>query len=744
MAHGTGEQRCSYVLDPEEWRDTHQESCHLNPLEDEDILTDRDGTLVWECPHPTEDGEDKCLFHLPEADRPDDADAVAEFVAVVNDDESHDDAADRPPRFIGARFEHFDVECDTLGATEDIDLRHVHAETFDWAGATVTVGLDASGLRVDGRTELTGTTFESDVALLGAKFHGVAKFRDTTVESLNGRGMTCERDADFHGMTVTGDLQLPGATFEDAVNVLDLTVTGTASLNGATFEDGLNCQQATFESRASFRKATFESRSSFNDATFAGEADFREATFEFPIFIGTTFAGSVRFEDAQFVGEADFRTATFEDDVDCQQATFREGKFQDATFHEEADFSEATFEWARFADATFNGAVTFENAGFRYLDMADAVFHESVSFQTRLAEQVVAMSPFQGEADFAGITVRGELDVRILDREDSVVAGGLPTFTGRVDFIDAELDDADFEGVSFEKQCGLTDDDPSVTFADADLSGASLRDAQCSGVEFTDADLTNTTCTGADFSAANLEGAILSRANLYEVDFTNTRLYGTIFGDARISDGTTFLESGSRWTWLPRWTKGMQTVVYDPRTDPVVGEAGTDNGIDAYTQAASVYTQLETLATANAASDLASTCFRWRKDMQRKRYWNTESGGEDGGRQWIRYALSKLTNVGTRYGDSPWRVVGWSVVVMAVSTLLFWLMDGVASAQTDGVSTPEWLTPIYFSLVTFTTLGYGDFQPATTCAQLLASVESLLGALLLALLIAVLGRRATR
>ena len=50
---------------------------------------------------------------------------------------------------------------------------------------------------------------------------------------------------------------------------------------------------------------------------------------------------------------------------------------------------------------------------------------------------------------------------------------------------------------------------------------------------------------------------------------------------------------------------------------------------------------------------------------------------------------------------------------------------------------------LYFSAVTFTTLGYGDIQPASDAAQLLASIESFLGALLMALLVFVLGRRTT-
>jgi voltage-gated potassium channel Kch len=46
--------------------------------------------------------------------------------------------------------------------------------------------------------------------------------------------------------------------------------------------------------------------------------------------------------------------------------------------------------------------------------------------------------------------------------------------------------------------------------------------------------------------------------------------------------------------------------------------------------------------------------------------------------------------------------------------------------------------------VTFTTLGYGDYRPTTPLGQVLAGTESLVGGVLLALLVAVLGRRLMR
>lgn len=53
-----------------------------------------------------------------------------------------------------------------------------------------------------------------------------------------------------------------------------------------------------------------------------------------------------------------------------------------------------------------------------------------------------------------------------------------------------------------------------------------------------------------------------------------------------------------------------------------------------------------------------------------------------------------------------------------------------------------WVNSIYFSVVTFTTLGYGDVQPVGF-AKYVAASEAVIGASLMALLVFVLGRRAT-
>lgn len=138
-----------------------------------------------------------------------------------------------------------------------------------------------------------------------------------------------------------------------------------------------------------------------------------------------------------------------------------------------------------------------------------------------------------------------------------------------------------------------------------------------------------------------------------------------------------------------------------------------------------------------------------------RQYWNENRDIEALG-QYLIYTLNGLSS---KHTESPSRVIGVSGLVIILFGVVYPFVGGVeiTSTKTTPVSytvfpeisfqLPNWvsvlLTNFYFSAVTFTTLGYGDIQPATSGTRFLASVESLAGALLMALFVYVLSRRAT-
>ena len=92
------------------------------------------------------------------------------------------------------------------------------------------------------------------------------------------------------------------------------------------------------------------------------------------------------------------------------------------------------------------------------------------------------------------------------------------------------------------------------------------------------------------------------------------------------------------------------------------------------------------------------------------------------------------------YGEKPLRTILWAVVILLVFPLLFYSSGGVVSQ--NGQMT--WLDYMNYSLGTFTTIGFSQFVPETPLAQVLTSIEALLGISILALLMFTLGNRISR
>jgi hypothetical protein len=86
-------------------------------------------------------------------------------------------------------------------------------------------------------------------------------------------------------------------------------------------------------------------------------------------------------------------------------------------------------------------------------------------------------------------------------------------------------------------------------------------------------------------------------------------------------------------------------------------------------------------------------------------------------------------------------VVGLAAVIVVLFGLLYWAVGGVVAA---GSKEPAGLwESIYFSGVTFATVGYGDFLPAPGM-RAVAMVEGFVGALTMGFFVAVLANRLRR
>ncbi len=81
-----------------------------------------------------------------------------------------------------------------------------------------------------------------------------------------------------------------------------------------------------------------------------------------------------------------------------------------------------------------------------------------------------------------------------------------------------------------------------------------------------------------------------------------------------------------------------------------------------------------------------------------------------------------------------------SGVIVIGFSIFYFFSKCIEANPPNGI---HWRDYLYFSIVTFTTLGYGDLRPCAnvTWARMVASLEAFIGAFMIALFVWTLARR---
>ena len=281
---------------------------------------------------------------------------------------------------------------------------------------------------------------------------------------------------------------------------------------------------------------------------------------------------------------------------------------------------------------------------------------------------------------------------------------------GGVDLSDADLRGADMTGANVVDAVLAGIDLRDATLKNADFKGSHLRGAQFVGAILHDANLIETDLKGTDFwqadlagadlEAANLEqsnfntsslrGANLSRANLYECDLRYADLRGANMDHAGVI-GVKYERSSMRGRY--QGVRGIESTYGDAifRRDAVDQD------------------YIDTLA------------FRWRRSPLIIVFW-----------------LWSIID----YGRSLSRILWLSVAIILAFGTAF-LLNPQAISMT--ASSDPLFSPYYASFITFVSLGLpASVTAQTALGQLLLSLETMSGFLLLAVLLSVLLRNISR
>ena len=296
-----------------------------------------------------------------------------------------------------------------------------------------------------------------------------------------------------------------------------------------------------------------------------------------------------------------------------------------------------------------------------------------------------------------------------------------------------------------------------------DLSGQDLSLINCENVDFR-----NSTLKGTIFFKANLKNALLNGADIHEADFTGADLTGARldnvigrevgFGAAKLHNAT-FFEADLHATTFTKSDLRNADFRCADMTACRLREADM-RGAD-FTEATLQYADLSLTKVARARfdnADLKQSRLRSLVGYERASWIGTDIRDINfaGGYLLRRFIMdqnylkefkerSPLCNVlywlwliTSDCGRSMFRWLLWTALI----TLFFAWLYTLTGIDYGRFPTP--LSPLYFSIVTLTTLGYGDIVPKNMLGQIVAMLEVMTGYLMLGGLLSILSNKTAR
>lgn len=96
------------------------------------------------------------------------------------------------------------------------------------------------------------------------------------------------------------------------------------------------------------------------------------------------------------------------------------------------------------------------------------------------------------------------------------------------------------------------------------------------------------------------------------------------------------------------------------------------------------------------------------------------------------------------YGEKPGRTAFSSIIVVLTFAMLYLVLECLKYPMENPTVLQKVESVIYFSFVTFTTLGLGDIEPVNVWGRVLICCEAVIGAFLIALFVVVFARKMMR
>lgn len=264
----------------------------------------------------------------------------------------------------------------------------------------------------------------------------------------------------------------------------------------------------------------------------------------------------------------------------------------------------------------------------------------------------------------------------------------------------------------------------------ADLSNIDLvNHHQRSGYDFSyadfyHADLCDAHLFNINLSHASIMKADLRHANLNCANLQNTNLLGVKWSGSKFEN----IKIGNQ-------------LIQESLAKQATKEGNSFESNDYLEQAEEIYRDLRKHAEQEGIFTLSG--FFIHKELTMRRLQLPRYSGK-------RF-ISKLVDIFCGYGEAPLRIISLSIFIILICAILYSFtglsyqdtLQKISSQHSLSDNISLFLSSLYFSVVTFTTLGYGDFNPVGI-SRAIAAIEAFTGSFTIALFVVVFVKKMTR
>jgi len=286
----------------------------------------------------------------------------------------------------------------------------------------------------------------------------------------------------------------------------------------------------------------------------------------------------------------------------------------------------------------------------------------------------------------------------------------------------AELANADLQGAELHM----------TNLQEARLYNTNLQGTRLNLANFQGASLVATDLQGATLLYTNLQGASMKSSKLQGAYIFHANFRGTNLSESNLKDAELTNIGYTEFLRLPLCAKNL---IARLKLDTKVNWKWVKNFYERINSPT-----LWKGAMVDAVGKCDPLVLKYIKDQS----W-LEAKLEDSKKsRWSRFWMF-LWGITCGYGSNIWLWIFWSWFIAFIYGLTYWLAgDSLVKIVVNLPGNPGWFKYFYFSIVTFTTLGFGDVVPVSGLGEFIVATEVILGYVMLGGLISIFTNKLAR